>query len=150
LCGEFVKHLEKAKNGQAAGRPGISVTPGRKSAELARISGRLGAQPAQNRYNEQTSKRGFRRIEMSKLKLVAAVAALSAVTLASSLAEARTHHRYHRHYANPLPYPISYLHNYGPGITPGTFAYYDGPSANRCYQSAAAYIGQDGRRHPCN
>lgn len=93
--------------------------------------------------------RGFRRIKMSKLKLVAVVAALSAVTLAPSLAEAR-HHRHHRYYANPLPYPISYLHNYGPGITPGTFAYYDGPSTNRCYQSAAAYIGQDGRRHPCN
>ena len=48
-----------------------------------------------------------------------------------------------------LPYSISYLHNYGPGITPGTFAYYDGPSTNRCYQSAAAYVGQDRRRHPC-
>jgi len=47
-----------------------------------------------------------------------------------------------------LPYPISYLHNYGPGPQPGTFAYYDGPSTNRCYQSAAAYIGQGGR-HPC-
>ena len=86
---------------------------------------------------------------MSKLKLVAAVAALSAVTMDSSLAEARTHHRSHRHYANPLPYPISYLHNYGPGVTAGTFAFYDGPSTNHCYQSAAAYLGQDRRRHPC-
>ncbi|MCK1707959.1 MULTISPECIES: hypothetical protein [unclassified Bradyrhizobium] len=86
---------------------------------------------------------------MSKLKLVAMVAALSAVTLAPSLAEAR-HHRHHRSSTNPLPYPISYLHNYGPGVTPGTFAYYDGPSTNHCYQSAAAYVGQDGRRHPCN
>jgi hypothetical protein len=48
-----------------------------------------------------------------------------------------------------LPYPISYLHNYGPGIAPGTFAFYDGPSTNHCYQSAAAYVGQDRRRHPC-
>lgn len=86
---------------------------------------------------------------MSQLKLVAVVAALSTVILAPAVAEARAHHRYHRHYANPLPYPISYLHNYGPGFTPGTFAFYDGPSNNSCRQSAAAYIGQDGRRHHC-
>ena len=86
---------------------------------------------------------------MSKLKLLAAVAALSAATLAPSLADARGHHRYQSYYANPLPYPISYLHNYGPGPTPGSFAYYDGPSINHCYQSSAAYLGQDGRRHPC-
>ena len=85
---------------------------------------------------------------MSKLKLVAAVAALSAAILAPGLAEARGHHRYHR-YVNPLPYPISYLHNYGPGLQPGTFAYYDGPSTVLCRQGAAAYIGQDRRRHPC-
>ncbi|WP_375159936.1 hypothetical protein [Bradyrhizobium sp. RDT46] len=86
---------------------------------------------------------------MSKLTHVAAVAALSAAILAPGLAEAGGRHRHHRAYANPLPYPISYLHNYGPGITPGTFAYYDGPSTNHCYQSAAAYVGQDRRRHPC-
>lgn len=86
---------------------------------------------------------------MSKLMRLAALAVLSAVTLAPTLAEARHHHRYHRYHANPLPYPISYLHNYGPGVTPGTFAYYDGPSSNHCRQGAAAYIGQDGRRHPC-
>jgi hypothetical protein len=89
---------------------------------------------------------------MSKLTCLAAtLAALTAVavtTLAPSPSEARTHHRHHR-YHNPLPYRISYLHNYGPGYTPGTFAYYDGPATNRCYQSAAAYLGQDGRRHPC-
>lgn len=85
---------------------------------------------------------------MNGLKLLAAIAALSAA-LAPSVSEARTHHhRYHR-YANPLPYPISYIHNYGPGLMPGAFAYYDGPATNRCYQSSAAYIGQDGRRHPC-
>ena len=48
-----------------------------------------------------------------------------------------------------LPYPISYLHNYGPGPQPGTFAFYDGPSTVLCRQGAAAYIGQDRRRHPC-
>ncbi len=86
---------------------------------------------------------------MSRLKLLAAVAAVSAVALAPSLSEAHSHHRYRHAYSNPLPYPISYIHNYGPGLTPGTFAYYDGPATNRCYQSSAAYIGQDGRRHPC-
>ena len=86
---------------------------------------------------------------MSKLKCLAAIAALSVVALAPSLSEARVHHRYHHYHANPLPYPISYLHNYGPGVTPGSFAYYDGPSTIQCYQSAAAYIGQDRRRHPC-
>ena len=85
---------------------------------------------------------------MTPVKLFAAAAMLAAVAIAPSLAEARSHHRYHRHHY-PLPYKISYLHNYGPGLTPGTFAYYDGPATVRCRQSAAAYIGQDGRRHPC-
>jgi len=86
---------------------------------------------------------------MSTLTRLAALAAVAVAALAPSLAQAHSHHRYHRHYVNPLPYKISYLHNYGPGYTPGTFAFYDGPANNRCYQSAAAYIGQDGRRHPC-
>jgi hypothetical protein len=82
---------------------------------------------------------------MTKPKLLTAVALLSAITFAPNLAQARVYLR-----AYPLlPYPISYLHNYGPGPLPGTFAYYDGPSTNRCRQSAAAYIGQDRRRHPC-
>ncbi len=90
----------------------------------------------------------FRRIAMTKAKFLIAAALLS-LALAPGLAEAR-HYRHHhyRHYW-PLPYPISYLHNYGPGPMAGTFAYYDGPSTNHCYQSAAAYIGQDRRRHPC-
>ena len=85
---------------------------------------------------------------MTPVKLFAAAAMLAVVAIAPSLAEARSHHRYHRHHY-PLPYKISYLHNYGPGFQPGTFAYYDGPATNRCYQSSAAYIGQDRRRHPC-
>jgi len=48
-----------------------------------------------------------------------------------------------------LPYPVSLDHNYGPGAQPGAFAYYDGPVTNRCYQSAARYLGQDNRGHPC-
>jgi hypothetical protein len=85
---------------------------------------------------------------MTKPKLFAAAAVLLAVlAMAPSLAQAR---RYH-HHAWPywLPYEISYLHNYGPGLVPGTFAYYDGPSTVACWQSAANYLGQDRRRHPC-
>lgn len=86
---------------------------------------------------------------MTKTKFLIAAALLAVSALAPTLAEAR-HYRHHhyRHYW-PLPYPISYLHNYGPGPVAGTFAYYDGPSTNLCYQGAAAYIGQDRRRHPC-
>ena len=83
---------------------------------------------------------------MRKLKIFAATGLLAAVCIAPSLAEARHHHRYWR--ANPLPYPISYLHNYGPGQVPGTFAYYDGPSNNFCKQGAATYNAQGGR-FPC-
>ena len=79
---------------------------------------------------------------MRKVKFFAASALLAATAIAPTLAEAR-------HRSSPLPYPISYLHNYGPGPVPGTFAYYDGPATVKCYQSAAAYLGQDGRRHPC-
>lgn len=88
---------------------------------------------------------------MSKSKLFAAALIVSAASLVPTLAEARSHHRHHHGHRSylGLPYPISYLHNYGPGEVPGTFAYYDGPSTNHCYQSSAAYIGQDRTRHPC-
>jgi hypothetical protein len=84
------------------------------------------------------------------MKLAAAVI-LSALALAPGVAQARIHHHHHYRHAYPygLPYPISYLHNYGPGALPGSFAYYDGPSNNACAQGSAAYIGQDRRRHPC-
>jgi hypothetical protein len=84
---------------------------------------------------------------MKNAKLVAAAALLIAAAFQPQAAEARHHHRYG--YGWGLPYPISYLHNYGPGAEPGTFAYYDGPSTNLCYRGSAAYRGQDGRRHPC-
>jgi hypothetical protein len=87
---------------------------------------------------------------MPNPKLLAAAAILSVLAIAPSLSQARTHHRYHHIPYYPLPYEISYLHNYGPGALPGTFAYYDGPSTVACAQSAAAYLGQDRRRHPCN
>jgi hypothetical protein len=91
---------------------------------------------------------------MKKWKLLIA-ALLSVATLAPELAGAADMALHPRHHARAdgywygLPYPISYRHNYGPGIVPGTFAYYDGPSNNFCYQSAATYLGQDHRRHPC-
>jgi hypothetical protein len=87
---------------------------------------------------------------MTNLKLLAALVVLSGLAAAPSAAEARTHHRhYQHHWLYGLPYEISYNHNYGPGPLPGTFAYYDGPSTNACMQSAANYLGQDRRRHPC-
>jgi hypothetical protein len=82
---------------------------------------------------------------MTNPKLAAALI-LSALVLAPGLAQARVHRHADYHW---LPYEISYLHNYGPGSLPGTFAYYDGPSTNACAQGSAAYIGQDRRRHPC-
>jgi hypothetical protein len=92
---------------------------------------------------------------MKKWKLIAAVF-LSTAALAPGLTNAADLDVYPRHISHygshgwyGLPYRISYLHNYGPGYVPGTFAYYDGPSTNWCYQGSAAYIGQDGRRHPC-
>jgi hypothetical protein len=85
--------------------------------------------------------------KMTKAKFFVAAALLATAALAPNLADAR-HNRYHLHNWG-LPYPISYLHNYGPGLQPGSFAYYDGPSTVLCRQGAAAYIGQDRRRHPC-
>jgi hypothetical protein len=84
---------------------------------------------------------------MSKLALLAAAMIVAAAALLPAPSEARSHHRHHVFHG--LPYAISYLHNYGPGPLPGTFAFYDGPSTNHCYQSSAAYIGQDRHRHPC-
>jgi hypothetical protein len=80
---------------------------------------------------------------MTRTQLFTAAAILCAMAAAPTLAQARTTLRAY------LPYPISYSHNYGPGPFPGTFAYYDGPSTNHCAQSAATYLGQDRRRHPC-
>ncbi len=86
---------------------------------------------------------------MKTSKLFAAVALLLATALLPNAAAARRHHHHYYGYHRGLPYPISYLHNYGPGPAPDTFAYYDGPSTNLCYRGSAAYIGQDHRRHPC-
>ncbi|MGJ5204899.1 hypothetical protein [Bradyrhizobium sp. HKCCYLR20261] len=85
---------------------------------------------------------------MIKLAFLAAALVTAGVALCPAPSEARHHHRHHRHH-HGLPYAISFLHNYSPGPLPGTFAFYDGPSTNHCYQSSAAYIGQDRRRHPC-
>ena len=74
---------------------------------------------------------------MTKAKFLIAAALLSAATLVPGLADAR-HNRHHLHNWG-LPYPISFLHNYGPGLVPGTFAYYDGPSTNFCRQGSPSY-----------
>jgi len=90
---------------------------------------------------------------MTKLKLLSATAILATLAVAPSLAaELGVHHVrvHHVRYHDGLPYDISYKHNYGPGLQPGTFAYYDGPSTVACAQSAATYLGQDHRRYPCN
>jgi hypothetical protein len=89
---------------------------------------------------------------MNSLMRITTAVIVSAAVLAPGLAEARSHRHHHYAYRSDehrLPYAISYLHNYGPGYVPGSFAYYDGPSTNRCYQSSATYLGQDHRRHPC-
>jgi len=81
---------------------------------------------------------------MTRPKLASAIAILAALAAFTSQAEARRYHAY----PYGLPYPISYLHNYGPGLVPGTFAFYDGPSTNFCAQGSAAYRAQGGR-YPC-
>jgi hypothetical protein len=86
---------------------------------------------------------------MIPLKFTMAAAVLIALATIPDQAQARRyHHHYHHGYAYGLPYPISYWHNYGPGPAPGTFAYYDGPSTNSCYQGSATYRAQGGR-FPC-
>ena len=76
------------------------------------------------------------------MKTLFAAALLCAAVLAPGLAQAAGHHG--------LPYPISFQHNYGPGLVPGSFAYYDGPATIFCRRSAARLSGQDRRRHPCS
>jgi hypothetical protein len=89
---------------------------------------------------------------MTRLKLLAAALISSALIAAPIMAQAdeyvRRHHHRHHHYRHHIAW-FSYIHNYGPGPVPGTYAYYDGPTSVRCKQSAAAYRGQDGRRYPC-
>jgi hypothetical protein len=81
------------------------------------------------------------------IRLVGAAAILSMVA-APALAHARHHHPIHYHHIHQ-EFLVSYLHNYGPGALPGSYAYYDGPLGVYCRQGAAAYRGQDGRGHPC-
>jgi hypothetical protein len=91
---------------------------------------------------------------MIRLKFLGAAALVVAVVVAPIAAQADEYVRRHRHHHHHdiHRYHIawfSYIHNYGPGPLPGTYAYYDGPTSARCKQSAAAYRGQDGRRYPC-
>jgi len=84
---------------------------------------------------------------MTSSKPFAVTALLLAAAILPGAADARQDHRHdhhrHSHYRG-RPAAISYLHNYGPG------GYYDGPATYLCYRGAAAYLGQDNRRHPCN
>ena len=82
------------------------------------------------------------------MKFLSAAIVLSMLVASPASARPGKSHRHH-HHAWQLPLGIDYSHNYGPGPLAGTFAYYDGPLGIRCGQSAAAYRGQDGRRHPC-
>jgi hypothetical protein len=87
----------------------------------------------------------------SMIRLLGAAAILSMVAapaLAHSKHHRQVHYQAHHHHAHHAPL-ISYLHNYGPGPSPGAYAYYDGPLRANCNQGAAAYRGQDGRGHPC-
>jgi hypothetical protein len=90
---------------------------------------------------------------MTKLKFLGAAALVMAMTAAPMAGQADEYYRHHRrhhhhHHWHHIAW-FSYIHNYGPGPVPGTWAYYDGPTSVRCKQSAAAYRGQDGRRYPC-
>jgi hypothetical protein len=84
---------------------------------------------------------------MANCRLLGSIALLS-IAMAVPASARSHHHRHHRHHSSATDL---YIHNYGPGVWPDQpFAYYDGPVSVRCKQSAAAYLGQDGRRHPCN
>jgi hypothetical protein len=84
------------------------------------------------------------------VKIVGAAVVPILIAAAPALAHPRQHHQRHVLHILRGTLGISYLHNYGPGRVPGTFAYYDGPLSALCAQSAAAYRGQDGHPHPCN
>lgn len=82
---------------------------------------------------------------------------ITVVALSALATPAAARHIRHREPArvyitSPL-IKVDYSHNYGPGDQAMDGAYrwatYDGPFRASCEQSAAAYRGQDGRRHPC-
>jgi hypothetical protein len=81
---------------------------------------------------------------MTQLKLSSLAICLAVAVATPALAG--SHRNHHTRTADK-----SWLHNYGPPVWPGDiYALYDGPVSARCKQSAAAYLGQDGRRHPCH
>ena len=89
---------------------------------------------------------------MTRLKFLGAAIVVAATIAGPIAAQADEYYRRHRHHHTVRHHIawFSYIHNYGPGPLPGTYAYYDGPTSARCKQSAAAYRGQDGRRYSCN
>lgn len=91
-----------------------------------------------------------RRLGLSRENLVRkqircwAVALLAAAVATPAVARHKPI-RVHRQHIDSL-----YTHNFGPPLRPDRiYSYYDGPLNAWCKQSAAAYRGQDGRRHPC-
>ena len=87
---------------------------------------------------------------MTTIRLLTIAVAVSMTFSVAALARSHHHHRHHHHRHHAAATGI-YLHNYGPAVLPDRpFAYYDGPAHVRCKQSAASYLGQNGRRHPCN
>jgi hypothetical protein len=118
------------------------------------IGGRFPAEPA---FPPTVLLNHLQERQMIRLKIFGAAIVVAAMIAAPIAAQAdeyvrrHRHHHHHHHYHHHRHIAwFSYLHNYGPGPLPGTYAYYDGPTSVRCKQSAAAYRGQDGRRHPCN
>ncbi|MFZ5735546.1 hypothetical protein BJ123_13237 [Rhodopseudomonas thermotolerans] len=101
---------------------------------------------------------------MNLARLVCTVTMLSIASTAPALAGHKHRHHHHlgyvvyehhpflhREFRYHLPPSAAYSHNYGPPVWPGqAYATYDGPLSALCGQGAAAYRGQDGRRHPCN
>lgn len=97
-----------------------------------------------------------------KIRLLVTAFALLSISTPSFAADQSILHRRHHHHAG---IEDIYLHNYGPpDFYPGTnippdrvvvpvtgqpYGIYDGFD-RYCGQSTANYIGQDGRRHPCN
>jgi hypothetical protein len=83
---------------------------------------------------------------MTSIKLLVATAILSVAVASPALAWHKHRHHHHHHSDGAAS-----THNYGPPVWPGdSYATYDGPLSALCKQGAAAYRGQDGRRHPCH
>jgi len=114
--------------------------------------------------NEMTVTGGTARTVM-KISLLATAAILLSALAPSFAADMYVRHHHRHHHRHAAGSHGLFLHNYGPpDFYPGTWArpdrvvvpvrgqpygIYDG-FGRYCEQSSANYVGQDGRRHPCN